>query len=396
MKKASKPRQQRSLAHRDELLGVLRHLAEHFPQLVPRSAPWWILLNETEAALRGLLQDDPLVEEFQSEHMRADGHGHSRLSMTSLINWLMDRTKTVGPDQTAADLEDYANADTFPCRFSIGIRGVTIGTAIELADNVQLLSTAEDVASFEPAGKPPMSTAVLTLVSQLPKITFPSTETAQFTNERTADREFERLHVARMCIAIGLNTRIVETIRTADTTPDVPKSGGRSAASAAFPPNVPIRSLSTAEANAIVDLHCRLMTISGKLRDRLVVALHRWHALFLRNGVNADFFIDLGIGLESVFVSEKGAEIGYRLAVRGAHLLGGSTVASRTNMFRRLMTLYDARSRAVHAGRLLEKVPSAVAPTVGHLAMDGEELLRQAIIMMIYRGRDDWEELVFA
>jgi Apea-like HEPN len=378
------------------VLRVLRQLALRFPQLVPQSAPWWNLLKETEAALRGLLQNDPAVDEFQSEHMRADGHGHSRLSMTSLINWLLDRTKAAGPDEAVADLEDYANADTFSCRFSIGIRGVTTGPAIELADDIQLVSAAEDVSSFEPPGKPPMSTAVLTLVSQLPKITFPSTETAQFKDERTADRAFERLQVARMCIAIGVNTRIVETIRTADTTPEVPKSGGRSAASAALPPNVPVRSLSIAEANAIVDLHRRLMNISGKLRDRLVVALHRWHALFLRNGVNADFFIDLGIGLESVFVSERGAEIGYRLAVRGARLLGGSTVASRTNMFRKLMTLYDARSRAVHAGRLLEKIPSAVAPTVGHLAMDGEELLRQAIIMMIYRGRDDWEELVFA
>jgi hypothetical protein len=30
------------------------------------------------------------------------------------------------------------------------------------------------------------------------------------------------------------------------------------------------------------------------------------------------------------------------------------------------------------------------------LALDGEELLRRAIITMVYRGKDDWEELEFA
>jgi hypothetical protein len=85
------------------------------------------------------------VEEFRAEDMRFGGHGLSRLSMTSLINWLMDRTMQAGPDETLIDIEKYLNAKTFPCRFAIGVRGVSISTAVQLADNVQLLPHSEDV-----------------------------------------------------------------------------------------------------------------------------------------------------------------------------------------------------------------------------------------------------------
>ena len=398
--KRAKTRENRSLLRRDELFTILQHLSARAARMVRESPGWRSMLKEAEASLNELLRSDPSLEEFRTEQMRFDGHSFSRLSLVSLINWLIERTTLAGPDKTLTDLEKYLNGNTFPCRFSIGVRGVTTAQAVHMADDIQLLPDSEDVISFGSLGKPPISTAAFTLVAELPKITASSSDSARLANTRAEAagvEAFERLQIARMCVALVLNSRIVETTRTADTRADVPKSGGRSAASAAFPPNVPTRNLRADEATAAADLHSRLVSMPKKLRDRLAVALHRWHALFLRNGVNADFFIDLGIGLESVFVSsESSSEISYRIAIRGARLLGGSTVASRTQMSRMLTILYKARSTAAHSGRLLDKIPTTVAPTVGHLAMDGEELLRRAILTMIYRGRDDWEELEFA
>jgi hypothetical protein len=270
---------------------------------------------------------------------------------------------------------------------------------MKLAEGVELLPRTADVASMEPPDVPPTSTAVLTTVVDYPKVTLPSGNTAKLTSrtpETAAADAYGKLQVARMCIAVVLNIRIVETVRVSATLPHVPPSGGRSGSCIIHPPNVAIRTVNDSDMSRIVEFHTRLGALPRKLRDRLVVALHRWHALFLDSGVSADFFIDLGIGLESVFVSEKAPEIGYRLAIRGGRLLGGSTVESRKRMAKVLKTLYDARSHGVHHGRLLEKVPSDVAPSVPHLASYGEELLRDAIIAMVQRGKDEWEELEFA
>lgn len=388
-----------SLACRDDFVRALHTLSERAREGQPNTSPWWSALKDAEVELAPLVREESVLEEFWSEKMRGSGSGVSRLSTTSLVNWLMERTLAVGADETISDLERYLTSATFPARFSIGIRGVTVQTPVYLAEGVELLPHSGDVVSFELRDRPAASTAALTIVSRFPKVTLTSEEghaTTSTLSEGASAKAFERLQIARMCIAIVVNSRVVETVHVSNTAPSVPSSGSRSGWTVAQPPNVPIRALAAHDSAAVIELHRHVTQLPGKLKDRLIVALHRWHSLFLDSGVGADFFIDLGIGLESVFVSEKAPEIGYRLAVRGARLLGGPTVASRTHMAKVLGTLYDARSQAVHSGRLLAKIPAEVAPSIGHLAMDGEELLRKASITMIYRGRDDWDELVFA
>ena len=356
-------------------------------------------MKDAEAALATIVRGDEALGQFHREHMRADGSGFSRLSTTSLVNWLLEYTLQAGPDTAVHDLEQYLCATSFQCVFTVGIKGVTTTEAVPLADGVRLLPHSADVASFELRNRPPASTAALTTLVDFPKVLVTPQDVQRSTSdaaETVMTEAYEKLHIARMCIAIMLNSRVVETVRVSDTAPAVPRSGGRSASTAIEPANVAIRALTRQDVENITNLHGRLTALPRKLKDRLVVALYRWHSLFLKSGVSADFFIDLGIGLESVFVSEKAPEIGYRLAVRGARLLGGTTAESRMHTAKVLTTLYHARSQAVHSGRLLRKIPTSVAPSAGHLAKDGEEFLRKAIITMIYRGRDDWDELVFA
>lgn len=387
------------LSHRSRLASVLLNLRTRISG-VPRESPqWWQALRVAEADLRTLLEQEEALHDFRDERMRADGNGFSRLSLTSLVNWMMDRGTESDDVDPVSELEDYLARDTFRCRFSLGIRGVAFLGARMLADDVELLPNSADVAAMEAGDAPAASTAVLTTVIDYPKVILPFANSARLaspTAQKAADNAYEKLQTARMCIAIILNTRIVETVRVTTTLPEVPRTGGRSASRIIHPPNVAIRTPDGGQSAQIADFHARLSALPRKLKDRLVVALHRWHALFLDAGVSADFFIDLGIGLESVFVSERAPEIGYRLAIRGARLLGGSTPESRARMAKMLKILYEARSRGVHHGRLLENVPCDVAPSVPHLALDGEELLRRAIITMVYRGKDDWEELEFA
>lgn len=197
-------------------------------------------------------------------------------------------------------------------------------------------------------------------------------------------------------MAIVLNSRVVETSGSAVPKASVPSSGSRSSwFAAAGVPNVPLRPFRTGEVEFLKDFHRRFTELPRDLKARMAVAIHRWHACFLHPAMSPDVFIDLGIGFESVFVSEKAPEIRYRQSIRGARLLAENSIAARARMSRILETVYDARSAAVHTGRIGRKIPADVAPSFGHLAMDAEELLRRAIITMVYRGRDDWHELEF-
>jgi len=157
-----------SLARRDELARALRSLVDHANGKPRTGGPWWSLLKDAESTLTAIVNDEVALEDFCSERMRGDGSGFSRLSTTALVNWLMDRTLDVGPDTTISDLEQYLNSRTFPTRFSIGVRGVTVTAPIQMADGIDLLPHSDDVASFEPSDNPPTSTAALTLVVQFP------------------------------------------------------------------------------------------------------------------------------------------------------------------------------------------------------------------------------------
>lgn len=378
----------------------LFHLLEDFitrERAHHRESPvWWQVMKDAEASIGGLLSGEQALEEFRSEYMRSTGAGASRLSMTSLVNWAMDRSIRGGPMETVADLERYVASPTMPVRFSIGVRGVIVDSPLTLSEGIELLPRSDDVSSFEPRGQAPNSTAVLTALVDFPRISAPANAPATPKHDPAAAAStaaFERLHLARFSIAIALHSRVVPTVSTALPIPSVPSSGSRSGSSVSQAPNVPLRPFRSGEMEFLRDFHARVVALPRSLRARLSVALHRWHDSFLHSGMGADVFIDLGIGFESVFVSDKAPEIRYRLALRGARLLGGETVESRARMRRILETLYDLRSEAVHQGRIVGKIPPVVAPSAGHLAMDGEELLRRAIIAMVYRGRDDWHEL---
>ena len=197
---------------------------------------------------------------------------------------------------------------------------------------------------------------------------------------------FQRLSVARTCVALAIDQRIVE----------VPEAAGYGGASEEYAPNVSVKALDDASLERAQSLHTRLLRLPRPLQDRLAVALHRWHSCYLRGGVTPDFFNDLGIGLECVFLQEESAELKHRLTVRAARLLGGATLQSRLDVAKIIGILYDARSRAVHRGGLLEKFKGPRPRDVCDLAFLEEYFLRQAILRMIDRGREDWDELVYS
>jgi hypothetical protein len=367
---------------------------------VPRGGWWNDLLRIADTTeLEALIREEPSLQEFHREYLREGGSGAGSVAVRTLVSWLASRVLAVGVEQTVQELETYATSATFPIRFLVGVRGVTLDRTVDLGGGVTLSNSSDDLDFLRSQGEPRPWTAALSTVVPFPKITRPfdpTTYTSDHRAESARVNAFEKLNVARMCVALAINSRVVEVTRSTRLLACVPEGFGYAGASAHHAPAVSETALDDAKLDAARSLHTRFVSLPKKLQNRLAVALHRWHACYLHDGITPDVFIDLGIGFECVFLSEESAELKHRLTVRAARLLGGVSLQSRLEVANVIGILYDARSRAVHRGVLLDKFRGERPRDVYDLAFLGEYFLRNAILRMIERGRDDWDELVLA
>ena len=109
----------------------------------------------------------------------------------------------------------------------------------------------------------------------------------------------------------------------------------------------------------------------GKDKDsaRVEVALRRFNLGYERARLE-DMLIDYAIGFESLLLGGAQQELGYRMALRGAALLGKAH-SERKEIFHDLKTAYDVRSRIVHGS-----VPAPEEPVkVGDRVMQFDEFV---------------------
>lgn len=113
-----------------------------------------------------------------------------------------------------------------------------------------------------------------------------------------------------------------------------------------------------------------------------------------------DRAIDLGIAIEALLVTDdEGTErLGSAIGLRGAWLLhGDGTASDREQTHGQLKRLYDLRSKAVHRGRLTEKVGKKtrdMSATDAEAVLDaGVTLVRNLLRSIIQRGGLSDEEL---
>lgn len=111
---------------------------------------------------------------------------------------------------------------------------------------------------------------------------------------------------------------------------------------------------------------------------------------------NAGQVIELGTCLEVLLTHGQGhsSEIGYKLGTRAAWLLGDNA-ESRGFIFKRAKNLYDARSKAVHAGVLNEAYGS---PAYREALDSYDDLCRELIIVLLsstfWTSTPEWQLLV--
>ena len=118
------------------------------------------------------------------------------------------------------------------------------------------------------------------------------------------------------------------------------------------------------------------------------IPIQRWASSKQEVGSLADKFIDLRIALESLFLSESGPELGYRLATHAAWYLG-TTSEERQRHFRTLRDVYSVASTAVHTG--------TVEPNERNrqLLAEAQDLCRSGILKRLRDGEAPvWSALV--
>lgn len=139
----------------------------------------------------------------------------------------------------------------------------------------------------------------------------------------------------------------------------------------------------------LLEAYANLQNFKGDDLTCIRLGLSRLNSALKRNTMEEQA-IDFGIALETVLlhkITEK-SELKFRLAVRGARFISGSSEEQYKN-FESLKQLYDLRSKSVHEGRLDPKK----AEKNSAILERGKTLLLEVTRKLFRIGRfPDWEK----
>ena len=127
--------------------------------------------------------------------------------------------------------------------------------------------------------------------------------------------------------------------------------------------------------------------LSENTRRSLNVSIHRW---IKSKGASStpNRLIELRIALEALYLKDAGGEMSYRIATRGAWLLGVCGEERKT-IFSALRGAYDLASKVVHARKIKESQEEQ-----DKILEDGQSACRRGILKVMRQGEPNWDELV--
>ena len=126
----------------------------------------------------------------------------------------------------------------------------------------------------------------------------------------------------------------------------------------------------------------------NKDNGNLDLAISRWHKSKNTAQNSRDSLIDVRVALESLYLDGVNAELGFRLAVRGAWYLG-SDVGHRRQYFQLIQRAYRQASLAVHGGKVPNDEDSST------LLKAAQDFCRESILKRLDEGEEpDWDEII--
>src|ERR1017187_8732289 len=330
----------------------------------------------------------------------------SVLTFEKLAEWLVDRAKHVGPRAAVRDVDRFLSAKEIPIWQGANISPIKITRPIVLDDAMALipftevstdhardrfLTGADEFTIFQS-----LQGAALVHLSIWPKekIFVPR-------NDNTFPRDWVRwskLETSASILAISTGVSVVQSAMWSQMPDWVPFSeieGSRPE----LPPELyrrPPKTLSLFRGFYARALHRKYWALDEVTRNMLHVPIERLNRA-LRSIGSVDSAIDLGIALESIFLSERsddGGEISFALRVRSARFFGRSP-AHRRAISSLIRDAYSLRSRAVHSGSFERSSRKNRIDPKSCLSR-ASSLLLLALRRIIRAGRmPDWDEVTF-
>lgn len=362
--------------------------------------------DNTKTVLVEAIRKEPELKSFDREY-RVQLPTYTRvLTFEKLAEWLVDRAKHVGARQAVRDVDRFLTAKEIPIWQGANISPIEITRSIILDGAMALvpfreistdyardrfLTGADDFAKFQT-----LAGAALVHLSIWPKEKIFVPE-----NDRNYPRDLARwneLETSVSILAISTGVSVVWSAmwsQMADWVPCSEMAGARPE----LPPEMYrriVKTLSLFRGTYARALHQKYWALDEATRNILHVPIERLNRA-LRSIGSVDSAIDLGIALESIFLSERsdeGGEISFALRVRSARFFGRSP-ARRRAISILIRDAYSLRSRAVHSGSFERSSrKNKIDPTL--CLSRTSSLLLLALRRIIRAGRmPDWDEVTF-
>jgi hypothetical protein len=318
------------------------------------------------------------------------------VSYESLATWMVSRASTVGVMETIGDLTDFLTASRIPVWQGAILAGIRIPQSIDLGKGMALLPF--DQVSFLGTGLSPYerhrasaNCAVLVHISEWPRSHFLQPRDGAILPEDFEMSSDVAISGSLLGVLLGVPVvRINTWSTTADWVPCVPH---RSRALLSYDlVQGETKTLSLRRLRYASALHKRYWNMRESVRDVLHVPIVRLNTAM--NKLDVDCAIDLGIALESIFLSDSNeGELAYRLSVRAARFLGKSSQRRRA-VFKTFKMAYTLRSKAVHTGSIYKGKSDHKRFELLSCLMNTQSLVVTALRRIIRAGElPDWDEL---
>lgn len=369
----------------------------------------------TECGVRGrlmeLLRESDDLDDFNNKVFVLGNRGN-HVDYETLATWLLFRTKQVGEQQTVEELERFTELEATPASEILAFSGVEICENVALHKKIRmgpfesipgcfakdaldysnLKSNTEylfgplgEIKSFCPSG------ALIREIAIKPKTCDPD--------------DFEKFvfHGEELCQICDLLTLVRQStpvplaywVLVDEWVPcSVLVQGGWTG------PGQDILRVSTSKFTASDYSHAKryvrkYFELREHVRKILRISLQRLNQSRRRTN-QLDKAIDLGIGLESLLLHDRGSNepISFPFRLRGAWLLGADA-RDRLGYLHLLKSIYDCRCEAVHAGKFRPKFAKKLPLPLNELLKKGEDLCADMIKWVLEEGKfPDWEKLI--
>jgi hypothetical protein len=336
--------------------------------------------------------------------------GWGRAELPRLACWIKNRARAVGPTTAVEDLQQYLESDRVSCIDVMPVAALQVKDDILLSKGVSIISGGRCLAGTfggnvirkaKPFVKEPARLSCIVRNRTYPRIHLDAGEEPDATNPGYPG--IQELEDVRLLVTLAAPKAPISLGHWTDYPPHVPAVSPRGGSIHDVRAQAYMAE-SSADVTLLRTLHGAWVRLGEKSRRRYRISLARLSWAVSRSyrselgstaAAQVESAIDIGIALESIFLTNIGpdrGELSFRLRLHAARLLRQDP-HERSALARDLRRFYQVRSAAVHAGTIPKGVEGVGA---GRLIMHATAVVREALKRIIIDGEPDWHQLVLS